>query len=122
MAKPRDYRLVKPKMAREIGCRVCGKQPFEWAHTLGRTYDRRSRGLVNPNLIIPLCGPFPLGCHGDYDAHQLDISAVLTLPELEAAIKEVGQGLAARRIRSSRQAHDLEEALQRARRVLALGR
>ena len=109
-------------MAAELGCRVCGKYPFEWAHILGRTYDRRTHGLVNPDLIIPLCGPFPLGCHGDYDSHQRDISAVLSLDELEASIAEVGEGLAARRIRSDRHASDLTTALARARRSLALGR
>jgi hypothetical protein len=111
MTLRRDWSLANEKAARErsFGCRVCGRtdRPLERAHVVDRENDRRIRGrslvVVDPDLIVLLCGPFPGGCHGAYDEgagdRRLDLYPYLTPAELAAAYAAVGEGPALRRIR-----------------------
>lgn len=91
------------------GCRVCGtSQNVEAAHIIGTALDRFDLdGSPHPTKtwpvyavrIVPLCGPFPEGCHGDYDHKRLSIEPYLTKEEAAQAVLDAGSiGLALRRI------------------------
>jgi hypothetical protein len=98
----RKWHLVVDRYGKNPICWACGRRGADYAHVLGREHDDRKTGIVNPDDIIPLCGPPPTGCHGAYDAHRIDIARFLTAGPIRRAIELVGPGLAARRIRSSR--------------------
>jgi hypothetical protein len=96
MTRPSPRRDWSDAEAKRTYCRVCGSfKHLELAHTMGRLHDKPKveggRTLwVNPHSVIPLCGPFPEGCHGAYDHHQLDILSFLTLQEQAQAVLEAG--------------------------------
>lgn len=99
--RKRNWAAAGSKCLAEGRCRVCGTHAFEMAHVLGRTHDDRE-GWIDPLDIVPLCGPFPEGCHGRYDRHQLDLTDFLTKEEIERAVHLVGPYNAAIRIRGMR--------------------
>jgi hypothetical protein len=89
---------------REQGyCLICGSTDhLELAHITGRIYDRpRTPGsktvYVEPESVVLICGPFPEGCHGAYDRHELDILSHLYLPEQIRAVEDLGSIESARR-------------------------
>jgi hypothetical protein len=109
----RDWTDARAKVEHEHCCRICKKseasgRPLEAAHVLGREHDQpkvsRTTGeilkelYVDPNRIIPACGPFPAGCHGDVDHRRINILQFLTLDEQIQAVKDAG-GIEAARIR-----------------------
>ena len=88
----------------EVGeCVVCGSTRYlEMAHIIGREHDEpRTPGAktlyVIRDRIAILCGPFPSGCHGDYDNKRLDLLPYLTLAEQVQAVRDAGGIDAARR-------------------------
>lgn len=105
MTPRRDWSLTHAKVA--AGCRICGN-PAERAHITAREHDRHEPVahldgwkpyFVAPDRIVPLCGPFPGGHHGQYDRGELDLSGHLTLPEQIQAVADAGSiHLALRRI------------------------
>lgn len=97
----RDWSDAAKKCLAEPGCRVCGSSRFEMAHISGRAYDATG-GYVEPNDIVPLCGPFPTGCHGLYDGKKLDLVPYLSRDEVERCIELLGAGQAAIRLRGNR--------------------
>lgn len=84
-------------------CLVCGTpERVELAHVSGRKFDRpKKQGQktlwVNPDDVVPLCGPFPEGCHGNYDHYRLDLLPYLTVAEQVRAVECLGGIEAARR-------------------------
>jgi hypothetical protein len=101
MGPRRDWTDARAKVAQEAACRNCGtSQNLEAAHVAGRRYDQPKREggktlWVNPLDIIPLCGPFPAGCHGAEHRHDLDIKGLLTVDEL-ARFRDIDPAGAAR--------------------------
>lgn len=62
---------------------------------MGREHDKpktpNSKTLwVDPDSIVPLCGPFPAGCHGGVDYHRIDLLPYLNLREEVQAVEEAG--------------------------------
>jgi hypothetical protein len=94
--KRRDWSAAIAKRDAEGHCRVCGSsQNVEAAHLVGREHDLptapgSSLYYVDPNSVIPLCGPFPDGCHGDFDHKRLDVLQYLTTDEQVKAVAEAG--------------------------------
>lgn len=92
----RDWSAANAKLESEGCCRVCGATShLERAHIMGRKYDEPvhpgSRVLyVDPNRIVPLCGPFPDGCHGEYDHKRLDLLSRLSVEEQTQAVSDAG--------------------------------
>lgn len=85
---------------KELVCIVCGSSNVELAHVTGRVHDRpRTRGsktvYVEPESVVPLCGPFPEGCHGAYDRHEIDIVSYLETPEQVRAVEDLGSIISA---------------------------
>ena len=85
---------------KEQVCIVCGSPNVELAHVTKRVFDKpRTPGsktvYVEPESVVPLCGPFPEGCHGAYDAHELDIVSYLETPEQVRAVEDYGSLLSA---------------------------
>lgn len=82
---------AREKVERE-GCRVCGApaRQCDAAHLV----DRGTAGgnFDDPDITIPLCSAIKggAGCHGDYDAHRLDVLPYLTLEEQAAMVKKIG--------------------------------
>jgi len=81
--------------AKRTFCRVCGIANPELAHVIGRARDKPKRPhmktlWVNPDAVVPLCGPFPEGCHGAYDRHELDLLPYLTRQEQARAVLDAG--------------------------------
>jgi hypothetical protein len=101
----RDWKRAVAKVRKEGRCRVC-KRPagVEAAHTTGRENDEPGDDarvlLVNPDSIVPLCGPATdtRTCHGRYDAHRLDLLPYLSRDEQVQAVREVGLEAAYRRL------------------------
>jgi len=104
----RDWSAARAKVEAEDCCRICKKTSdevkLEAAHILGREHDE-SRTLVsaegggfkgstilfvNPLRIVPLCGPFPAGCHGDVDHNRINLVHYLTLDEQIQAVNDAG--------------------------------
>jgi hypothetical protein len=86
----------------EAHCRFCGRNSnLEAAHVLGRAYDELVGAVrvVHPEDIVPLCGPYPAGCHGAQHRHEIDVWPRLTPAELARAISLAGYGEAERHIR-----------------------
>lgn len=54
---------------------------------------------VDPDRVIPLCGPFPAGCHGAEHRHELDTLPLLSLEEQLQAVADAG-GIENARIRT----------------------
>lgn len=84
-------------------CRICGTfSNVELAHVMGRKYDQPktpgSKTLyVHPDSVVPLCGPFPEGCHGDQEHGRVDLLPYLTPDEQLRAVYEAGSIDTARR-------------------------
>ena len=93
---PRDWADAREKLEREEQCRVCGATwRLECAHIMGRKHDEPktpgSKTLyVKPDRIVPLCGPFPEGCHGDFDHRRIDLMIHLTPEEQAQAVLDAG--------------------------------
>jgi len=93
----RNWKDARKKVEREGVCRVCGfgmVEGLEAAHVIGREHDRCLSGssvrYVNPDSVVPLCGGvLTRGCHGKYDAHQLDLLPYLTGEEKEQALRDL---------------------------------
>lgn len=100
----RDWTDARAKVEEEGCCRICKRsdRKLEAAHILGREHDepkvrQASAGgvilkelYVHPNRVVPLCGPFPEGCHGDVEYHRVNLVHVLTLDEQLQAVKDAG--------------------------------
>lgn len=97
----RDWSLAQTKKEEEGCCRICKRsdRPLENAHILGREYDEPKIGAdgrplkelwVDPDRVIPACGPFPDGCHGDIDLHRINYMGHLTLSEQVRAVEDAG--------------------------------
>lgn len=101
----RDWVDARAKVAEEGCCRICKRsdRKLEAAHVLGREHDEPKLKLdptgelvpskilhVEPDRIVPLCGPFPEGCHGDVDHHRVNLVHHLTLEEQLQAVKDAG--------------------------------
>lgn len=96
----RDWADARAKVEEEACCRICKKEagsgrPLEAAHILGREHDqpratRPSVLYVDPDRIIPACGPYPAGCHGLVHQKAVDILPVLTIEEQIRALKDAG--------------------------------
>lgn len=100
----RDWTDARAKVEEEGCCRLCKRsnRKLEAAHILGREHDEpkvrhaSAEGVilkelyVHPDRIVPLCGPFPEGCHGDVDYHRVNLVHVLTLDEQLQAVKDAG--------------------------------
>ena len=88
---------------KELCCIVCGTPDnVELGHVTGRAHDRpRTPGsktvYVEPESVVPICGPFPEGCHGAYDRHELDIVQYLETPEMVRAVEDLGSLISALR-------------------------
>lgn len=111
-APKRNWTDARRKVEEEGCCRICKRsdRPLEAAHILGREHDEpkirvdsngeiftSSRVLyVHPDRIVPLCGPFPSGCHGDIDMRRINVLPYLTLEEQLQAVKDAGSIEAAR--------------------------
>jgi len=74
---------------------------------LGREHDEPKIGadgwplkelFVDPERVIPACGPFPGGCHGDIDHRRINYLQYLTLREQVKAVEDAG-GIEAARMR-----------------------
>ena len=105
----RDWTDGRAKVEEEGCCRICKRSdcPLEAAHVLGREHDEPKIGAdgwplkelyVDPDRIVPACGPFPAGCHGDIDMRRINLLHYLTLSEQLQAVKDAG-GIEAARIR-----------------------
>lgn len=104
----REWALARTKVEEERCCRICKRtdKPLEAAHILGREHDEpmvvgdriTKTLLVHPLRVIPACGPFPDGCHGDIDMKRINVLQYLTLDEQVQAVKDAG-GIEAARIR-----------------------
>ncbi|HEY6731941.1 MAG TPA: hypothetical protein VI039_13075 [Solirubrobacterales bacterium] len=99
----RDWTDARAKVGLEGCCRVCktSDRKLEAAHTMGRQHDepkvnQRTGEIlkelyVHPDRVVPLCGPFPEGCHGDFDErHAINLLHYLTLEEQVQAVKDAG--------------------------------
>jgi hypothetical protein len=123
----RDWTDARRKVEEEGCCRICKRtdRPLEAAHVLGREHDEPkvvARNLfdgesvttsktlyVHPDRIVPLCGPFPSGCHGDIDMRRINVLPYLTLEEQLQAVKDAGSIEAARiRLEPVTHRHEVE--------------
>lgn len=87
----RDWSRIQTD--RDTPCRVCGSVGrTERAHIAGRVYDRKvgATRVVDPDSIVPLCGPTPGGCHGAFDRGDLDLLPHLTTAEQARAVADLG--------------------------------
>jgi len=123
----RDWTDARAKVDHEGCCRICKRTdlPLEAAHALGREHDEPKLGkdgwptkelYVHPDRIIPACGPFPAGCHGDVDHNRVNYLQYLSLAEQIKAVEDAG-GIEAARIRLEPVEHNAEVDRDRARRV-----
>src|SRR3954449_8836523 len=91
----RDWRDANAKRG---PCRYCGRRDqIELAHIAGRRFDRPTKPgaktlRVNPDSVIPLCGPFgdSAACHTRFDHGEIDLWDCVTVEEIEQAIEELG--------------------------------
>jgi hypothetical protein len=98
----RDWTDARAKVEAEGCCRICkcSDRKLEAAHILGRKYDepkvsKRTGEIlkelyVYPDRIVPLCGPFPAGCHGEVDYNRVNLVHHLTIEEQLQAVKDAG--------------------------------
>lgn len=113
MALRRDWTKAREKVTAEGACRVCGARhgerrgsrlvTLEAAHVAGRSHDRVGRSLVvlvEPDDVVPLCGPFgdTRACHTRYDRHELDLLPYLQRSEEIALVAHLGIAAAVRRL------------------------
>jgi hypothetical protein len=107
MGPKRYWEDARLKVEEEGQCRVCGSTyALEAAHISGRSHDEprvNEEGMllaelyVDPVRIVPLCGPFPAGCHGKEHRHELDLLPHLHLDEQLKAVEDFASLEAARR-------------------------
>jgi hypothetical protein len=99
---------AREKVELEGQCRVCGvpADRCDAAHLWDRSLG--GGGFDDPDLIVPLCSRIKggCGCHDDYDAHELDLLAHLTLKEQVALVRAAG-GIERARHRSVGRARSL---------------
>lgn len=96
--KRRDWADARAKVDAEGKCRVCKRRDrkLEAAHVIGRDNDEpKAPGsktfYVKPERIVPLCGPFPAGCHGDtQERRTTDLLPHLTVEEQAQAVLDAG--------------------------------
>lgn len=98
----RDWTDALAKVQEEGCCRICKttSRKLEAAHVLGRIHDEpkvsKTTGeilkelYVHPDRIVPLCGPFPEGCHGDVDLNRVNLVHHLTISEQVQAVRDAG--------------------------------
>jgi hypothetical protein len=97
----RDWTDARAKVEEEGCCRICKRtdRPLEAAHVLGREHDEPKIGAngrplktlyVDPDRIVPACGPFPEGCHGEIHSHQINVVHHLTMDEQLRAVRDAG--------------------------------
>lgn len=98
----RDWTDARAKVEEEGCCRICKTKArkLEAAHVIGRQHDEpkvnKATGeilkelYVHPDRIVPLCGPFPEGCHGDVDYNRVNLVHHLTIEEQVQAVKDAG--------------------------------
>jgi hypothetical protein len=98
----RDWTDARAKAEEEGCCRICKTKArkIEAAHVLGREHDEpkvnKATGEalkelhVHPDRIVPLCGPFPEGCHGDVDYNRVNLVHYLTIDEQVQAVRDAG--------------------------------
>ena len=102
----RDWSAARAKVTEEGCCRICKRsdRPLEAAHILGREHDEPKVRVdaktgelvgtkvlwVEPVRIVPACGPFPDGCHGDIDMRRINLLPYLTLEEQIRAVEDSG--------------------------------
>ena len=100
----RDWKEARAKVEAEARCSSCGLGAYqEAAHDTERSHDAKPplrdlgrvwvsprRVRVHPDRIIPLCGPFPMGCHGAEHRHELDTLPLLSLQEQLQAVADCG--------------------------------
>lgn len=84
---------AREKVEREGVCRVCGAggpDVLDAAHVWNR--GQGGPGFDEPDAVVPLCSRRKggLGCHEDYDAHQLDLLPFLTTAEQVALVRYAG--------------------------------
>jgi hypothetical protein len=92
----RDWSGASGKAQAALGCRVCGRYPWERAHVMPRARDR---GAVLADDVVMLCPEH----HRAYDAGRLDLWEHLTESELRQAVRRAGgAGLALRRVSAPR--------------------
>lgn len=114
----RDWTDALAKVEEEGCCRICKRtdRKLDAAHVLGREHDEPKVGeggrilqtlYVHPDRIIPACGPFPEGCHGDIDMRRINLLPHLTLNEQIQAVRDAG-GIEAARIRLAPVEHKRE--------------
>lgn len=101
----RDWGEALAKVEAEGRCRVCRassqEKKVDAAHTLGRRHDQAGEdGVIVVRAVdtVPMCRP----CHGDFDAHRLDLVPHLTHAEMAAAVGHVGIVSALRRLQGRR--------------------
>ncbi len=92
----RDWKDARAKVEIEAVCRYMAPDtdpcqgPLEAAHIIGREHDlfhhEGSVAWVNPQRIVPLCRKH----HRAFDAHELDVLAVLTTREQAQAVEDAG--------------------------------
>lgn len=94
-----DPSLGRDKVDAEGCCRICGStSDLEMAHTIGKAQqDIETVGprggrqkFVPSDAVIPLCGPFPAGCHGLHHKGELDLLPYLYLEEEINAARACG--------------------------------
>lgn len=102
----RDWSDALAKVELEGCCRICKRSnvKLEAAHVLGREHDEPKVSVgsdgesfiaskvlyVHPDRIVPLCGPFPDGCHGDVDHNRVNLVHHLTIEEQVQAVRDAG--------------------------------
>lgn len=83
---------ARRKVEEEGHCRVCGAaaRQCDAAHTWDRGLD--ACGFDDPDRIVPLCSRIKggLGCHDEYDAHELDLLPYMTTDEQVAMVRAAG--------------------------------
>jgi hypothetical protein len=115
----RDWTAARAKVENEGRCRGCGQpiyevETLEAAHLAGRKFDKvppiwfpgtlhewRSEPiLVDPDRIVPLCGPATQtgACHCEFDGLGLDLIGKLTRAEETQVVADLGLYAAYRRL------------------------
>ena len=94
----RDWKPARAKVEREGRCRRCrNTRNVEAAHIIPRSRVGPPHG-DDPRNIVPLCGPFPGGCHGKQERGEFELLPLLTRDEQAYAVELVGLGEAWRRL------------------------
>jgi hypothetical protein len=94
MGPRRDWTAARAKVDAEGRCRLCGcrdRRKLEAAQPKVTAAGRVLKVLyVDPDRVVPACGPFPAGCHGDVEFHRIDLLPHLTTAEQVRAVADAG--------------------------------